>query len=332
MALASRLSQGLPNDCILVIEAGPSAPDEPEINIPGRKGSTFGTKYDWNFTTIPQPDLDNRTIPSTRGKVLGGSSALNLMTWDRGSIPDYDAWEVLGNKGWNWKSFIAAMLRVENFQNTKQDRTLYGSKGVGHGGPIQTLINRFIFSPQEGFIPALESLGVAQNLNSLDGHPLGVMYQPSNIREVNYTRSYSPTFLWLAGPNLQVMVNTTVSKVVLEKSNSSVLATGVEVNGSIIKANKEVILSAGTFQSPQLLELSGIGQQSVLSEAGIDTILNCHGVGENLQDHIRIQSSYILKDNYSSFDELRTNTTYAAQQLALYDADKRSAYDYTGSE
>ena len=314
-----------------MLEAGPSALDEPEIYIPGRKGSTFGTKYDWNFTTVPQPALDDRAIPSTRGRVLGGSSALNLMTWDRGSIPDYDAWEALGNSGWNWKSFFAAMLKVENFQDTTQDRTLYGSKGVGHGGPIQTLINRYIFSPQEGFIPALESLGVQQNLNSLDGHPLGTMYQPSNIRRSNYTRSYSPTYLWLAGPNLQVIVNKTVSKINLRKSKGSVIATGVEVNGFNIKARKEVILSTGTFQSPQLLELSGIGQKSVLSGAGINTTLELDGVGENLQDHIRIQSSYILKDNYTSFDELRTNTTYAAQQLALWEARKKSAYDYTGS-
>jgi choline dehydrogenase-like flavoprotein len=84
------------------------------------------------------------------------------MTWDRGSIPDYDAWETLGNSGWNWESFRAAMLKVENFQDTQQDRTLYGLKGVGHDGPIQTLINRHIFSPQEGFIPAQESLEIKQ--------------------------------------------------------------------------------------------------------------------------------------------------------------------------
>lgn len=253
------------------------------------------------------------------------------MTWDRGSIPDYDAWEALGNKGWNWKSFIAAMLKVENFQDTKEDRELYGSRGVGKGGPIQTLINRYIFSPQEGFIPALESLGIKENLNSLDGHPIGVMYQPSNIRDTNYTRSYSPTYLWLAGPNLKVMVNTTVSKINTKKLSGAIVATGVQVNGAEIKANKEVILSAGTFQSPQLLELSGIGQKSVLASAGIATVLENNGVGENLQDHIRIQSSYILKDNYTSFDELRTNATYAAEQLALYQANQRSAYDYTGS-
>ena len=128
------------------------------------------------------------------------------------------------------------------------------------------------------------------------------------------------------------MVNTTVSKVTLEKkANGKLAACGVEIDGMMFAARKEVILSAGTFQSPQLLELSGIGQKSILSAAGVDTVLELPGVGENLQDHIRIQSSYILKDNYSSFDELRTNATYAAEQFALWEAGKRSAYDYTGS-
>ena len=170
LPLATRLSQGLPNDCILVIEAGPSAPDEPRINIPGRKGQTLGTSYDWNFTTVPQPDIFDRVVNQNRGKVLGGSTALNLMTWDRGSVPDYDAWEALGNEGWNWKNFIAAMLKVENFVKT-DDR--YGTAGVGQGGPIQTLINRIIPEQQRGFIPALNSLGIPENRESLDGDVSG---------------------------------------------------------------------------------------------------------------------------------------------------------------
>lgn len=331
MALATRLSQKLQNDCILVIEAGPYAPDELGINVPGKKGSTLGTKYDWNFTTTPQLGLNNRSIAPNRGRVLGGTSALNLMTWDRGSIPDYDAWEALGNPGWNWDNFIAAMLKVENFQRT-DDR--YGTEGVGYGGPIQTLINRFLPPQQSRFIPTLQSLGIPNNLNSLGGDPLGVMFQPGNIRESNYTRSYAVEYLWRAGPNLMVWDNTTVSKVELSKTNGSeaLVAQGVNIDGKVITASKEVILSAGVFKSPTLLESSGVGDSSVLRAAGIATRINLPGVGTNLQDHIRIQNSYILKPNYTvSFDELRTNATYAAQQLSLWEEDQFSAYDYTGS-
>lgn len=278
-----------------------------------------------------QSNLVDRVISVNRGKVLGGSSALNLMAWDRGAIADYDAWEALGNTGWNWNNFIAAMLKVENFQNTTQDETEYGGKGVGHRGPIQTLINRVIPVQEQGFIPALQSLRIPHNLNSLDGNPIGVMYQPSNIRASNYTRSYAPEYLRLAGPNLQIAVNSTVSKITTEKLRNVTLATGVVINGTHIKANKEVILSAGVISSPQLLEPSGIGQPAVLSAAGIATVLTVTGVGENLQDHIAVVNSYKLKDNYTSFDEFRTNATYAAQQLALWEQDQASEYDYTGS-
>lgn len=91
-AVATRISQDLPDLSVLVIEAGPFAPYEDRINIPGMKGSTLGTIYDWNFTSIPQTALDDRIITQSRGKVLGGTSAINLLIWDRGSKPEYDAW------------------------------------------------------------------------------------------------------------------------------------------------------------------------------------------------------------------------------------------------
>jgi choline dehydrogenase-like flavoprotein len=254
------------------------------------------------------------------------------MSWDRGAVADYDAWEALGNPGWNWPNFIAAMESTENFQ--RLNNTPFGTEGVGYGGPIDTLINKVVPPQQDGFIPALKSLGVKENLNSLGGDNIGVMFQPSNILASNWTRSYAPTFLWtVAGPRVEVRTNVTVSKVVLEKSsNGTVTATGVLLEGGeTISANKEVILSAGSVQSPQLLELSGIGQPAILSAAGIDVILNSSGVGENLQDHLRIQNSYELAPSYPSFDELRINATYAAEQLALYYANQISEWDYTGS-
>lgn len=331
LAVSTRLSQGLPNDCVLVIEAGLSEPNELGINVPGKKGSTLGGLYDWNFTTTPQPNLNNRRISSNRGRVLGGSSALNLMSWDRASVADYDAWEALGNPGWNWKRFIAAMLKAETFQRTNDQ---YGTEGLGTDGPIQTLINRLQPSQQQGFYPAMESLGVGLNLNSLNGNPLGSMYHMSNVRESNYTRSYSTEYLWQAGPNLIVLVNTTVSKIEFSNTSSpeDLLATGVNIGGRIIQAKKEVILSAGAFKSPALLELSGIGDTAVLTDAGITTLLDLPGVGSNLQDHIRIQNSYQLKPNYTtSADELRTNATYAAEQLFLWNEGKVSTYDYTAT-
>lgn len=130
LALGSRLSQALPDTTILVLEAGPDAANEIRINSPGLKGSTIGTQYDWNFTTVPQPHAGNRKWGQARGKVLGGSSALNLMTWDRASQHEYDVWEKLENIGWNWSTMLRAMLKVENFLPSPH----YGEAGVGKGG------------------------------------------------------------------------------------------------------------------------------------------------------------------------------------------------------
>ncbi|OHW90101.1 GMC oxidoreductase [Colletotrichum incanum] len=334
VAVAARLSEGLPASKILLIEAGPAVWDEPKINIPGMKGSTLATKYDWNFTTVPQPNVNSRSFTVNRGKVLGGSSALNLMSYDRAAVAEYDSWEALGNPGWNWQTMIAAMKKSENFTGINTDT--YGSEGVGDNGPVKAVVNRIIPEHQNTWIPTMNSLGVKTNLESLGGNPLGVMYQPSSIDPTHYNRSYSANaYVPIAGPNLVILPDTTVTKVNLEQvaaNSTQQRASGVTLqDGTVIRAQKEVILSAGSIQSPGLLELSGIGQASVLNASGIEQVIDLPGVGENLQDHLRIQSSYQLKPNYTSFDILRSNATFAAEQLALWNAGEVSLYDYTGS-
>ncbi|KAK3393548.1 GMC oxidoreductase, partial [Podospora didyma] len=326
-ALATRLSQGLPHASILLVEAGPAAPGEERINIPGMAGSTLGTVYDWNFTTVPQPATKNRVWAANRGKVLGGSSALNFMGWNRASAPEYD-WAGLGNVGWSWDTMSAAMKRSETFTPSPY----YGFPGIarGYSGPVNTSINRIIPSYQPSWIPTLNNLGVSLNQESLGGELLGVMYQPSSIDSVIYNRSYAAnSYLPHAGKNLKVLTNTRVAKINLKKSSGRVkVATGITLeSGVVLSAREEVILSAGTFQSPGLLELSGIGRKSVLSAANISQIIDLAGVGENIQDHVAAAIAFQLKDNHTSIDELQVNATYSAEQLALWRAGKVSYYD-----
>ena len=256
------------------------------------------------------------------------------MVYDRSSQAEYDTWEKLGSPGWNWKNMYAAMLRAENF-TVVDGKTV---QGVGKGGPIQILVNPIRPLYQAFFIPALNKLGIPEIFKSLAGIVVGVAYQPTNIRPSDYKRSYSahnPGYTSIAGKSLIVLTNTRAAKINFKPSTSStakLVASGVTLdNGSVITATKEVILSAGTFQSPGLLELSGIGAKDVLSSAGIKSLINLPGVGENLQDHIRTQVSFQVKDNYTSYDILKYNATYAAEQLALYNQGKRSLYDYSGS-
>ncbi|PMD45980.1 GMC oxidoreductase [Hyaloscypha variabilis F] len=333
VALSTRLSQGLPDSKILLIEAGPAAFDELGINVPGKKGSTLGTQYDWNFTTIPQPALKNRVLAQNRGKVLGGSSALNLLTYDRASASEYDGWGEVGNPGWDFDTFEDMMDRAENFTSADTEWYDDDNDGINTDGPVRGTINRFIPAHQNGWVPTLNSLGIETNKEYMSGNPLGVMYSSSSIDPTHYNRSYSANaYLPLAGPRLTVMTDTTVLKVNLKQDHHGYYATGVTLaNGTVINATQEVILSAGSFQSPGLLELSGIGNKTVLAAAGIEQLIELPGVGENLQDHIRIQTSYQVKENYTSFDILRYNTTYATEQLQLWFEGKYSIYDYTGS-
>jgi choline dehydrogenase-like flavoprotein len=154
------------------------------------------------------------------------------------------------------------------------------------------------------------------------------MYQPAMQRFSNHTRSYSIDYLPGAGGNLVIRYNSTVHKVKLDRNR----ATGVLLtNGELIKAKKEVILSGGSLLSPKILELSGIGRKAVLDKAGVKQLIDLPGVGENLQDHLRIQSTYELKPEVLGLDILKYNTTRAAIELDLWKRGMTSLYQYAGS-
>ncbi|OHX00023.1 choline dehydrogenase, partial [Colletotrichum incanum] len=300
LAVSTRLSQGLPNAKVLVIEAGPAGLGDERIEIPGRRGTTFGSAYDWNLTTVPQ---------------ASGSSALNLFSYDRASAHEYDGWEELGNPGWNWNSMRDAMIKSENF--TSADTQYYtGSEGVGDSGPIKALINRLFPEHQAPLFPVMNSLGIETNRKYLNGNVLGVLHSPNSIEPTHYNRSYSAnSYLALAGSNHFVLTESKVFRVNLESTlDGAKRATGITL-----------------VASPAILENFGIGKTDVLFAAGIEQLVDLPGVGENLQDHVHIQSSYELKENFTGYDRLKYNTTYAAEQLRFWWEGRTSMYGYSGS-
>lgn len=204
----------------------------------------------------------------------------------------------------------------------------YGDDGVGYGGPAETALIENPPPHVQVCIPTLESLGLQQNLESLSGDSLGTMYQPATYRLCNHTRSYSVDYLPRAGRNLVVLPNASVARVELNGPT----ATGIKLNdGRRIEAKKKVILSAGSLLSPKILEVSGIGQKHVLMNAGIEQKIDLPGVGENLQDHLRIQTTYELQPNITGLDVLRYNQTRAAIELELWRQGQTSLYQYSGS-
>lgn len=223
---------------------------------------------------------------------------------------------------------FTAMRAVEEYHITPANGSAE-LEGYGTEGPINFLINRLAPPQQEQFFPAMQNLGIEQTERYLDGELIGYMRHTSNIQPSNYTRSYSPAYLTDAPKNLHLLLETEVAKVNI---NQDARATGVTLkDGTVIKASKEVILSAGTIQSAQLLELSGVGQKDVLDAAGVELKVELPGVGENLQDHVRIVNAYQLHENYTTPDILRLNATYAAEQLALWKQNKTGLYDSTSS-
>ncbi|KAF4829681.1 Dehydrogenase citC [Colletotrichum tropicale] len=329
-ALATHLSLGLPDAQILLLEAGPSALDELRINVPGLRGSILGTNFDWNFTTVDQSGLGGRQILVNRGKVLGGSSAMNYLCYDRASSPEYESWAEMGSEGWTWDVMIDAMTKSENFTGSDKDPR-------GRTGPIRNTYNRVIYDVLNTWQPAGSELGLPINEEgNMHGNPIGIMFQGTNINDVDYSRSYSAnSYLPLAGSNLVVQTSAQVVKVNLEKASEiEYVATGVTLaDGSVINATKEVILSAGSVQSPGLLELSGIGQTAVLEAAGVAPLVDLPGVGENYQDHIRTSNVYRLKDGIDSFDNLifDANGENATAELQKWIDGEVSLYDYTSA-
>lgn len=326
-ALGTRLSLDLPSAKILILEAGPAALDEPKINVPGLRGSILGTNYDWNFTTVPQPGLGGRQISVNRGKVLGGSSAMNYLCYDRAAAAEYQAWGELGSPGWTWERMFDAMTKSENF--TGEDKDVRG-----RSGPIRNTYNRVVYDVLNTWQPTATQLDIPINeKGNMGGNPIGFMFQGTNVDSKKYTRSYSAnSYLPLAGSNLMVKTGTQVANIELESCGQKFRATGVTLqDGTTIAARREVILSAGSIQSPGLLEVSGIGQASVLKNAGIKQLVNLPGVGENYQDHIRIANTYRLKDGIDSFDDLifQAGGQNATGELQKWNEGKVSLYDYT---
>ncbi|KAJ0325536.1 hypothetical protein COL5a_007345 [Colletotrichum fioriniae] len=327
-ALATRLSLGLPDAQILLLEAGPSALEELRINVPGLRGSILGTEYDWNFTSVGQSALGGRQIPVNRGKVLGGSSAMNYLCYDRAAAAEYEAWGEMGSEGWSWDVMIEAMTKSENFTGSDKDPR-------GRSGPIRNTYNRVVYDVLNTWQPAGTELGLPMNEEgNMHGNPIGIMFQGTNIDNTDYSRSYSAnSYLPLAGSNLEVRTNAQVVKVNLNKTyGNDYTATGVTLaDGTVVNAVKEVILSAGSIQSPGLLELSGIGQTAVLKAAGVEPLIDLPGVGENYQDHIRTSNVYRLKDEFDSFDALIFDSSgaNATAELQKWIDGEVSLYDYT---
>ncbi|RPD54778.1 GMC oxidoreductase [Lentinus tigrinus ALCF2SS1-7] len=335
LVMAARLSED-PSVKVGVIEAGANHANVDSVDIPGLAGSNmFNPTFDWTFQSVPQKHANDRVIPQNRGKGLGGSSMINFGNFHRGPAHEYNAIEALGNPGWNWDEFLKYLKKVETTlpspANANPEYKLASPDPKFHGtsGPIFKSYPTHIAALHVPFSDAFSALGVPRNPDPYNGENVGLMTMYSAVNPKTVTRSYAANAYYepnAGRKNLVVLTNTLVSRIIFEPGSTPLKATGVEFLSDdkkyVASVKKEVILSAGALQTPQVLELSGIGNKDILSKHGIETLVDLPGVGENLQDHPYISATHEIDPSNDTLDFLWDAPEQIGAQMELYKTQK----------
>ncbi|WP_226576092.1 GMC family oxidoreductase [Acuticoccus sediminis] len=286
--LANRLSAD-PNVTVLLLEAGPR-PRSPWIDIPaGFYKLLTNPRYNWRLTSTPEEATGNRTIAIPRGKGLGGSTLINGMIYVRGQPDDYNGWAQMGATGWSFDEVEPVFRRLENYAGPDPD-------GVrGHEGPLDLceVVERPAIG--EAFLQAAEAAGHARTVDYNGPAQDGFGWYQVNQRNGRRASAYAAYLAPVEGrPNLAIRTGVRVAAVTFADRR----ATGVRLaapDGGTIAARREVVLAAGAVQTPQLLELSGIGDPERLRSLGIPVEATSPGVGENYSDHFCTRLNWRVK-------------------------------------
>ncbi len=299
-ALAARLSED-PAVRVLLLEAGP--PDTSIwIHLPIGYGKTmWDKKVNWCFETEPDPNMLGRKIYWPRGKTLGGSSSINGLIYIRGQREDYDDWARAGNLGWSYDEVLPYFKRSE--RNQRGESVYHGGNGavgVSDIGAKHELIEAFIAGAGEMGVPRTEDFNGERQVGA--GY-----YQLTTWKGLRCSAAKAYlTAAAKARPNLRIETGALATCILFEGKR----ATGIEYvqNGEKVHAEavREVLLTAGAIQSPQLLELSGIGNGELLQKLGIPPLHHAPQVGENLQDHLQIRLSYECTKPITTNDQLNS--------------------------
>ena len=295
--LANRLSAD-PAKRVLLLEAG-GRDTSPMIHIPVGYAQTLkDPKVNWLFETEPDPGTGDRVHVWPRGKVLGGSSSINGLLYIRGQREDYDGWRQMGCAGWGWDDLEPYFLKSQN-----QERA--GMTGHGTGGPLNVSDVTQRHPVSDAVIDACEQAGIPRNDDVNSSRQEGATYYQLTVKN---GRRCSAAVAYLnpvkSRPNLTIETGALARRVLFEGRR----AVGVEfAQGGEVRtahANAEVILSGGAVNTPQILQLSGVGPGELLQAHGIDLVSELPGVGENLQDHYVVGLRYRLKPGVISVNEM----------------------------
>ena len=283
--IASRLTESGKHR-VLLLEAGP--PDtNPWIHIPIGFARTYvDPKVNWKFESVPQPQLAGRRLYLPRGRTLGGTSSINGMVYIRGNHADYDEWRQRGCEGWDWDSVLPYFKKAENQARGADDFH-------GTGGPLDVSDHEEGHELAEAMLAAAQQAGIPHNPDFNGAQQEGCGYYQSTT---SHRRRWSTAKAYLEParfrPNLTIRTGAHATRVVMENNR----ATGVEYRSPdgprIAHARAEIIVSGGTYGSPQLLQLSGLGPAEHLQAMGISVVRDMPAVGSNLHDHFNTYMSW----------------------------------------
>ena len=285
---------------VLLLEAGPKD-RYPWIHIPiGYAKTMFHPRYNWRYYTEPDPGMNGRSIYWPRGKVLGGSSAINGLIYVRGQPEDYEHWAAMGNTGWSWEEVLPYFIRAERNERGKDSfHGDSGPQGVSDVGMPNTLAS--------AFIDACAQAGYPKNgdFNGESQEGAG----PYQLITWKGRRCSSATG-YLKGAkkraNLFIETDAQACRVIFSGLRASAVVFRQNGKEKTARARREVILSAGALQSPQLLQLSGIGDAARLKELGISPLVDRPSVGQNLQDHLQIRVIHQCNQPLTTNDDMRS--------------------------
>jgi choline dehydrogenase len=282
--LANRLSAD-PKNRVLLLEAG--GPDRNLwLHLPiGYYRTIFNTRLGWGYETEPEPHLNGRRVPWPRGKVLGGSSAINGLVYIRGQKEDFDHWRQRGNAGWSFEDVLPYFKRAE-------DQARGADDFHGTGGPL-AVTDSGHHEVCEAYIRACEELGIPRNEDFNGAAQEGAGYFQLNTRR-GFRCSTAVGYLRPAKkrPNLEIQTEALVAGIAFKGRRAT--AVRYRRNGAELTAvaRREIVLAAGAINSPQILQLSGVGPGAELQAHGIEVVHALDGVGRNLQDHFQARSVY----------------------------------------
>ena len=319
--LAYRLTED-PKVKVLLLEAG-GKDSNMWIHIPVGYIKTLDMpSLNWRFETEPEAGTNNRAIPIPRGKVLGGSSSINGMVYVRGQPLDYDTWSQLGNRGWSYESVLPYFKKAENYESSD-------NPARGKGGPLNTSEGTERAEVLDAIIDAAEQSGYPKNLDYNSGDQEGFGYfqvTQKNGRRWSTAKAYLEPAMGRSNLHLEIKAQTT--KVILEGKRAVGVAYRQGGREKQAWAGREVLLAAGAVQSPQLLELSGIGDPAVLGAHGIEVVHALAGVGANYQDHYIVRQTWKVKQPITLNEQ--TRGFFIAKEVLKYAFTRKGIMTFPG--